>query len=302
MRCGVSQGRVASMKRCVGNTRRAWSASSGLLFFFAAAALLRAQPAPQAVAAFDGYVHGLETRLDREHASAAEYVALPAVSEDKVRRGGFAVEELTPEGGLNASGALIHDWRGTAFIPGATAQNFARMLADFGDYPRVFAPQVVRARVVSQNSQNARVMLRMVQKHVLTVVLDTTYAVTFGHPNAGRGWSTSRSTEIREIEGVGTSHERALGPGKGHGFLWRMNTYWSCAERDGGLVVQVESVSMTRGIPTGLGWVVRPFVESVPRDSLEFTLKKVVGQMARMRGNEDQARNDAMKSGGSHER
>jgi len=60
-----------------------------------------------------------------------------------------------------------------------------------------------------------------------------------------------------------------------HGFLWRLNTYWSYEERDGGLYMQIESVSLTRSIPTGLGWAVGPFVESVPRDSLEFTLRAV---------------------------
>jgi hypothetical protein len=52
-----------------------------------------------------------------------------------------------------------------------------------------------------------------------------------------------------------------------------MNTYWSYEERDGGLYLQIESVSLTRSIPTGLGWLIGPFVESVPRESLEFTLQ-----------------------------
>jgi hypothetical protein len=39
------------------------------------------------------------------------------------------------------------------------------------------------------------------------------------------------------------------------------------------LYMQVESISLTRSIPTGLGWAVRPYVESVPRESLEFTLR-----------------------------
>jgi hypothetical protein len=64
-----------------------------------------------------------------------------------------------------------------------------------------------------------------------------------------------------------------VGSSEDHGFLWRMNTYWSWQERDGGLYLQVESVSLTRGIPVGLGWAVRPFVESIPRESLEFTLR-----------------------------
>ena len=67
----------------------------------------------------------------------------------------------------------------------------------------------------------------------------------------------------------------ALSPSEEHGFLWRLNTYWSYEERDGGLYMQIESVSLTRSIPTGFGWLVRPFVESVPRESLEFTLRSM---------------------------
>jgi hypothetical protein len=37
--------------------------------------------------------------------------------------------------------------------------------------------------------------------------------------------------------------------------------------------MQIESVTLTRSIPTGLGWVIGPFVESIPRESLEFTLR-----------------------------
>ena len=37
--------------------------------------------------------------------------------------------------------------------------------------------------------------------------------------------------------------------------------------------MQIESVSLTRAIPTGLGLGGGPFVESVPRESLEFTLR-----------------------------
>jgi hypothetical protein len=105
--------------------------------------------------------------------------------------------------------------------------------------------------------------------------MDTSYDVTFARLDAQHGYSVSRSTRIAEIDSPGTSSERVLGPDEEHGFLWRMNTYWSFEERDGGLLMQIESVSLTRSIPRGLGWAVRPFVESVPRESLEFTLRSV---------------------------
>jgi len=43
-----------------------------------------------------------------------------------------------------------------------------------------------------------------------------------------------------------------------HGFLWRLNTYWSYEERDGGLTMQIESVSLTGQSRAGWGglWTV----------------------------------------------
>jgi hypothetical protein len=45
------------------------------------------------------------------------------------------------------------------------------------------------------------------------------------------------------------------------------------ARRDGGLYIHCESVSLSRGIPFGFGWMIGPFVTSIPRESLTFTLE-----------------------------
>src|SRR5260370_37104869 len=109
--------------------------------------------------------------------------------------------------------------------------------------------------------------------------MDTTYEITFGRLDAQHGYSTSRSTRTAEIDSPGTDKERTLNSSEEHGFLWRLNTYWSYEERDGGLYMQIESVSLTRSIHSGLGWSVRPFVESVPRESLDFTLRSVANAL-----------------------
>jgi hypothetical protein len=54
--------------------------------------------------------------------------------------------------------------------------------------------------------------------------------------------------------------------------LWRMNTYWRFEEKDGGTYVECRSISLTRDIPTGLGWLIGSYVTTVPRESLTFTL------------------------------
>jgi hypothetical protein len=70
----------------------------------------------------------------------------------------------------------------------------------------------------------------------------------------------------------GSAGERALSPNNDHGFLWRLNSYWRFEQTPRGVFVQCEAISLTRDIPVGLGWVIGPLVEQVPKESLEFTL------------------------------
>jgi hypothetical protein len=237
-----------------------------------------AEPAPAAIAGYNSYVGVLETRLAQQHRSQTGFLAPgPATSQYDLRlhRGELIVERLTPSAGVDLPGAMLHHWRGTAYVAGAHAADFERLMRNVNAYPSYFSPQVVEAKAISEQGDHLEATMRVRQRHVITVVMDTAYDIAFGRLDAQHGYSIARSTRIAEIEAAGTSAERILNSSQEHGFLWRQNTYWSYEERDGGLTMQIESVSLTRSIPTGLGWAVGPFVESVPRESLEFTLRSV---------------------------
>ena len=242
----------------------------GLAFVLGAGQVL-AEPPAAAVAGFDSYIRAVESRVAVQHGSRDAF--LVPVAADRLRRGELVIEDIKPAGGAAVPGALLHHWRGTAFVPGATTADIERLMRDFSAYPQHFSPQVLRTRVLAQQGDRTQVVMRVRQTHIITVVMDTAYDVTFGRLDAQHGFSISRSTRIAEIDSAETAKERALSAREEHGFLWRQNTYWSYEERDGGLYMQVESVSLSRSIPTGLGWAVGPFVESVPRDSMEFMLR-----------------------------
>ena len=238
-----------------------------VLMFAARSACFGAEPGTAAVSAFNTYIGTVESRLAQQHRSPNAFLDPTVLTpRDKTRlcRGDLIIERLTPETGTALQGALLHDWRGTAFIAGAKATDFERLLRDFDGYPKYFSPEVVQARLVAQHDGDFQVLMRVRQKHVITVVLDTTYDVTFGKLDERHGYSTSRSTRISEV-----------GSRDAERVLWRLNTYWSYEERDGGLYVQIESVSLTPSIPYGLRWAVGPYLESIPRGSLEFTVRSV---------------------------
>jgi hypothetical protein len=281
---GLLFDKFAGMKRCISTWRSRLPAARtflSLLLLPACVAGWGEAPAA-AVREFNDYIGKVESRLVQQHRSPKGFVASVGSSvqtDARLRRGEVIVEKLTPAKEAEMSGALLHHWRGTAFVHGAAVADFEQLMKDFSGYPQRFAPQIVRAAILSPHDgrvpDHFAASMRVRHHHVITVVMDTAYEIRYGRLDGQHGYNASWSTRISEIASAGTSKERLLSDGEEHGFLWRMNTYWSYEERDGGLYMQVESVSLTRSIPVGLGWVVRPYVESVPRESLEFTLRAV---------------------------
>jgi hypothetical protein len=114
--------------------------------------------------------------------------------------------------------------------------------------------------------------LRFSMTKIITVVVNTEHDARFLREGPDRAVSRVATTRVAQVEDAGRPTERELPVGRDGGYLWRLNTYWRFLEQDGGTYVQCESVSLTRGIPFGFGWMIRPFVTSIPRESLEFTL------------------------------
>jgi len=79
-----------------------------------------------------------------------------------------------------------------------------------------------------------------------------------------------RRCALPEVENAGKNNEREKTPGDDDGFMWRMETWWRVEERDGSVYVQSEVASLTRDIPAGLGWMIKPFVMGIPKESLTF--------------------------------
>ena len=95
-------------------------------------------------------------------------------------------------------------------------------------------------------------LIRFKKKKVITVVLDAEFESHNELTGGGRGYSVSRSTHIWQVDRPGTPEEQRRPEGDDDGYLWRLNTYWSFAQTQGGLVIECEAVSLTRDIPLGL--------------------------------------------------
>jgi hypothetical protein len=194
----------------------------------------------------------------------------------KLKNGEVVMRRLsTASDGENISvpGGLIHDWEGIVFIPGVKLDDVLRILQDYNHHSTFYAPDVERSRIESHNGDEYRVFLRFHRHYVVTVVLDSEHEVTYYHDSASKAHSRSSAIRIAQVGDPGGPKEKERSPGDDDGFLWRMETWWRFEERDGGVYVQNEVVTLTRDIPTGLGWLVGPFITNIPQETLDFTLQ-----------------------------
>jgi hypothetical protein len=237
---------------------------------------------PEAVQGFDRYIRLSEQRMAGEARPGGTFLWLDTLPESgrreagaRLKRGEVVSEKLQttdPSGNSSTPGALIHHWVGTVFISGASLRQVLALVQDYDHHYAYYSPEVVKSKILEHSSNDFKVYLRLKKKKVVTVVLDTEYLVHYHTLDATRAFSESYSTRIAEISHPDEPDERATPEGKGEGFMWRLNSYWRFAERDGGVYVQCEAISLTRDIPAGLNWLIAPFIESIPRESLEFTL------------------------------
>jgi hypothetical protein len=143
---------------------------------------------------------------------------------------------------------------------------------DYDRHDQIF-PEVVESSLLSRDGDVYRAFLRFRKEKVITVVMNTEHEARYVRVTPDRAYSLSRSIRVQEVEDAGSPTERELPDGEGHGFMWAMDSSWRFLERDGGVYVECESVTLTRTIPFLLRWIVSPFVNDVPRQSLESLLE-----------------------------
>ena len=206
---------------------------------------------PEAVRrGFEQYAAAQEARMVAEIANGGFF---SATGLDRLRKGETLLDSVpAPE----IDGGLIHHRKARIFAPGARFAQALALVEDYDRYPAVYRPDIQRARVLERQGHDARIYLQIFKRKILSATLDTEHEIRYTGLDDQRGYSFTRTTKVEE---AGRADR---------GFLWRINSYWRFWEHDGGVYIQVESISLSRDAPAGLGWLVTGFIKSVHRDFL----------------------------------
>ena len=245
----------------------------------------------QAAQNYARYIALTQVQVDAELAQSGSYLWVERLPEARrtealaqLRSGGVVIEKLeTLDDGkpIAVPGGLIHHWIGTAFVPGATLAQTLAFMQDYNHKVEYFKPDIVRSKILKHEGDDYFVLLRFYQKKIITTVIDTDQEVHYHVVDKTHAWSRSSATRVQEVDNPGKSDERLEPEGHDRGFVWKLNTFWRFEEKDGGTYLECQAISLSRDIPTGLGWMVGSFVSSVPRESLTFTLTTARAALAK---------------------
>ena len=192
---------------------------------------------PETIAAWNRYVAKAETRL-------------------------HWTRVIEPQGRhIDVPGGTIYHWRGSTLVRGTTVDRVVHRLTHPGTPP----PQedVLESRVLSRRGDNLRVYLKLARSVLVTVVYDTEHDVAFQRPSPQV--ATSRSVSTRIVETSGSDR----------GFLWRLNSYWRYTQVGKDVLIELESLSLSRDVPRVVRPIAVPIANRIARESVARTLSSV---------------------------
>jgi hypothetical protein len=268
-------------------SRGKWRRGALLIFlgFCALAALLEAtELRKETVAAFDRYVQITDEERAEKIRKTGEFLWVDRQPDprrqqlhERLKRGEIVVERLETRDDkrrIRIPYGRVHHWIAVIFIPGTTATQTMKLMQDYARYPELFNFGVERAKLLGRNEDDFQSQLRIFRKGKTASIffnldLDDRYSRT----DETHGLRRMRSTRIAEIADAGKPGEHEFPVGNDHGLLWRLNTEWSCEEKDGGIYLQIELIALSRNIPSLFTWLANPYIRGIPQEYLEKVLE-----------------------------
>jgi hypothetical protein len=236
-------------------------------------------PQSRTLQAWHAYVAAVEARIMRELGVVRGFLVSDAAADAaetraRLLRGERVIAKMSAPAGVTtgAPGGQIAHWRGSLLVPGVTLDELLHQV----QHPPEGGPHqedVVALRVLKRQPDELRLAIRMRRTKIVTVTYDTEHHIAYRRHGRVRASSRSVATKIAELDAAGTPAEREKRPGDDRGFLWRMQSYWRYEQVEGGVIVELESMTLSRSVPFGLSLVVQPIIDDIARESIHRTLE-----------------------------
>jgi len=167
---------------------------------------------------------------------------------------------IEPRENADVASGSIHHFTGAMHIDGANIDDVRKIMEDYAEYPKNFTPDVSKATGIVQPDStpadehyNAHIVIETSTLWI-NLTYDCLYDTHYRRLDESHWMSKSKALSIREMREQHDPSKGYFPEGDDHGFLWRTNTYWFVRQDKTGIDLEVDSITVSRPVPTGFGW------------------------------------------------
>ncbi len=207
---------------------------------------------PETAAAFDRYVKLTEEGF-AQHQGFQDFLWLDHHPKDKtlvwMQQSVLTPMQTLDHGApIQVPGGVIQHWLGAFYGEGSNAADAKGKLLNFADYKEFFKGQILDSKLKKQTGDQYDVLLRLYKKQISTVVLNVNGTAKYTELDPMRWTMSFHSTYIGEVEHPKDKKklDEERSPEETEGYLWRLNLYYRVQQRENGVYIEFEVVSLAR--------------------------------------------------------
>jgi hypothetical protein len=255
------------------------------------------KPDPQTVAGWDRYVDLTERRMETQLSNPTTFIqaGIKSLKKDDVyiRR----LETKDEQGkSIEIAGGSIHHWLGAVIVPGKDLESVLRFVQDYDQHQQYFK-DIEQSLLRKREGNTFEVFMRLRRSKMgVTARFNTEHRITYTRHANDRVSSKSVATRIRQLDRSGNE----IPPGSDSGYLWRLNSYWRFSQIDGAVIVECESIGLSRPLGSFVSFLdffafgrIKKIAESIAREALSDTLTALRDGVLRSRDNGELALSSA---------
>jgi hypothetical protein len=211
----------------------------------------------------EGELQGVDSSLLSEVLSLEQIVVLHLETLDRTGQ-----EIPVPKG-------IIHHWRGAVLIPQVLLGPTLQIIRNSSNRAN-FYEDVLESRLLEKRGDVELSYLKLQRSQAMVeVAYNTEHRAEYRSHSEAFVSSRSIATKIAEIVDLGKDTEREKPEGNDRGYLWKLNTYWKYRQVEQGVLVECETLTLSRSIPMLLKFILGPFINNMARKSMVKTLESL---------------------------
>ena len=239
---------------------------SAILLLLLSVTLSRAEePKRETVGAWESYIEGVNTSVAERNTGSRPFLSADESPETqrRVQSGELVITNHDPR---KVPRGLIHDWIGVMFLPNISLDQVMAVLNGYDRYSDIYKSLIRKSSVIEQSGDSVKLNVLAVQKAFsVTAAVDTDEEIQITRPGPNRVCITASSSRIQEIANYGKPNEHTFPEDRRPGYVWRALIVQRLEQRDGGVYVELETMSLSRGIPIEVRWLIKPLTDELPR-------------------------------------